>query len=334
MQTNQPRNVVARSAERDRGERPPEDLVDVLHGLRAIPKRLPCRLLWDERGAELFARICTIDDYYLTRHEHALLARRLPAIATTVGRRARIIEPGSGTGEKTRMLLAALADPASYLAIDVEAAQLAAAAVVLRGAFPRVEVTPVCGDYTQPLALPAATARCDRTLVFFPGSTIGNFERAEAERFLARFADHAGASGLLLLGADSNADPRALVSAYDDRDGLTAEFDRNVLVHLNRVYDASFDPDAFVHRAVWDAAWSRIEMHLVSACDQRVRVAGERFRFARGESIVTEHCYKHPPDVLEDVLARSGWQVVEMFPDPCGWMRLWLCERVPRGAPR
>ena len=303
---------------------PAFDPSDVLRGLRSIRKSLPCRLLWDARGAELFTKICTLEDYYLTRHELALLEKRLPAIAAAVGPRARIIEPGSGVAHKTGMLLRTLAQPASYVPIDVEAEQLAASAVALRAAHPGLEVEPVCADYMRPLALPESRVRYARTLVFFPGSTIGNFELDEAEAFLARFAACAGRGGMLLLGADSNADANSLVRAYDDREGVTAEFDRNVLVHLDRVYGADFEPDAFTHRAVWDAEHSRIEMHLVSMREQRAIVAGEVFSFARGEPIVTEHCYKHSPAALAQILADSGWTVARTFADPAQRMRLWL----------
>jgi dimethylhistidine N-methyltransferase len=300
---------------------------DVIDGLRSSPKRLPCRLLWDPRGAELFARICNVADYYLTRHELALLREHAAAIAAAAGPRARVIEPGSGLALKTRILLDALDAPASYVPIDVEAEQLALATADLRVHYPELEIEPVCADYMRTLELPAPRRAVDRGLVFFPGSTIGNFELAEAEAFLARFAHHAGERGLLVLGADSNSDPQALVRAYDDREGVTAEFDRNVLVHVNRAYGTTFDPDAFAHRAVWDAAHSRIEMQLVAMRDQRVRVADRELVVEDGEPIVTEHCYKYPVAVIEAQLARAGWRVRTVFPDPRGWMRLWLCER-------
>jgi len=299
---------------------------DVLDGLCAMPKRLPCRLLWDARGAELFARICTLDDYYLTRHELALLHAHAAAIAAAAGTRARVIEPGSGLAHKTRILLDALVDPASYVSIEVEAEQLARTSAELRARYPALDVAPVCADYMQPLELPPARG-AGRGLVFFPGSTIGNFELADAEAFLARFARHAGERGLLVLGADSNADRDALVRAYDDREGVTAEFDRNVLAHVDRAYRAGFAPDAFDHRAVWDAASSRIEMQLVSTRTQRVRIGDREIVIERGEPIVTEHCYKYPVAVIEALLARAGWRVRDVFADARGWMRLWLCER-------
>ena len=169
--------------------------------------------------------------------------------------------------------------------------------------------------------------------MFFPGSTIGNFEPDEARRFLARFAAIAGPRGLLLLGADANTDGESLLRAYDDAAGVTAAFDLNVLAHLNRSHGATFDLEAFMHRAVWDATRSRIEMHLVSRRAQTVTVAGHEIAFERGEVIVTEHCYKHPAARLTRLLEQAGWEVRRSFAEPDGRMRLWLAEVGPAVAP-
>jgi dimethylhistidine N-methyltransferase len=308
----------------ERAYRPTDD---VLTGLRAPRKHLPCRLLYDARGAALFEAICELDEYYLTRAELALLRAHLPAIAARIGPTARIVEPGSGAGIKTRRLLAALDTPASYVPIDVSAAQLAVNARALRAEFPTLEILPITGDYTRDLMLPRGTRAFARTIVFFPGSTIGNFEPRAAHQFLARWAAQVGTHGMLVLGADANTDPGTLVPAYDDARGVTAAFDLNVLAHVNRTHGASFDLDAFEHRAVWNAARSRIEMHLVSRRRQVVVVAGERVAFERGEPIVTEHCYKHSPDVLRAVLRDAGWQVHTEHADPHGHMRLWIAAR-------
>lgn len=308
----------------------PQQLDEVLEGLLARDKHLPCKLLYDARGAELFEQICTLDAYYPTRTEIALLEANLPAIAAAVGPSARVIEPGSGEGIKTQLLLAALERPAGYVPIDVSGEQLEQTAIALRTRFPGLIVQPVCGDYTGPLDVPPAPQAAARTLVFFPGSTIGNFEPDAARRFLARLADVAGPNAMLLLGADSNADREALLRAYDDPEGVTAAFDLNILAHLNRTHRATFDLDAFTHRAVWKAARSRVEMHLVSRREQTVAVGDWKIAFARGEAIVTEHCYKHPPAALEGLLGGAGWQVRDVFADPHGRMRLWLAEATPR----
>jgi L-histidine N-alpha-methyltransferase len=301
---------------------------EVLAGLRAPRKHLPCKLLYDARGADLFDQICDLDEYYPYRSELALLEASLPAIAGVVGPAARVIEPGSGAGKKTRMLLTALDRPAMYVPIDVSAEQLADTARALDTAFPGLAVAPIAGDYTTELTLPPARPGIAGTLVFFPGSTIGNFEPDDARRFLARFAKLAGPGALLVLGADANQDTEQLLRAYDDSQGVTAAFDLNMLTHLNRTHAATFDTSAFMHRAVWDAARSRIEMHLVSRRKQVVEVAGEAIAFERGEPIVTEHCYKHPPAVLTGLVGDAGWRVRDVFADPHGRMRLWLCARL------
>jgi len=302
-----------------------QEVVDeVIAGLRAPIKHLPCKLLYDARGADLFERITAVEDYYLTRAELALLESSLPAIATAIGPHARVIEPGSGAGRKTRMLLSALDRPATYVPIDVAADQLAETAAALDIAFPALEVLPVLGDYTQRLVLPVSERPTGTTVVFFPGSTIGNFEPDEARQFLCKLAQLAGPDALILLGADANANRDELLRAYDDREGVTAEFDLNVLAHINTTHDANFELSQFMHRAVWNAAKSRIEMHLVSKRPQTVTVAGHRFNFARGEHIVTEHCYKHAPATLETFLLDSGWRVAETYVDPDQRMRLWL----------
>jgi dimethylhistidine N-methyltransferase len=300
---------------------------DAIAGLRAPHKHLPCKLLYDARGAELFEQICSLDEYYPYRAELALLERHLPDAARAIGPAARVIEPGSGAGVKTRMLLAALDRPASYVPIDVSSEQLALTARELAAARPGLEVVPIAADYTRPLELPPPAPGTGTTAVFFPGSTIGNFEPDEARGFLARMAALAGPGAMLVLGADSNTEPEALLRAYDDAQGVTAAFDLNVLAHLNQSHGATFDLSAFLHRAVWNAARSRVEMHLVSRRRQVVRVAGEPIRFERGEAIVTEHCYKHPPEAMAALLAGAGWRVAQVFADPDGRMRLWLAER-------
>ncbi|HTR56530.1 MAG TPA: L-histidine N(alpha)-methyltransferase [Kofleriaceae bacterium] len=296
---------------------------DVLTGLRDAQKHLPCRLLYDERGAELFEQICALDEYYPSRTELALLAAHLPELGRLLGPRVRVIEPGSGAGVKTRMLLAVLDDPAGYVPIDISGAQLEANARALRAEFAGLDVQPIHGDFTAPLELPDTPAAA-RTLVFFPGSTLGNFEPAEARAFLVRLHALAGDHGALLLGTDSNQDASSLLRAYDDAAGVTAAFDLNVLAHVNRSYDATFALDEFAHRATWTAERTRVEMQLVSRREQDVRVAAETFRFTAGETIVTEHCYKHGPETLAAMLAVAGWRVAEVAIDARERIRLWL----------
>ncbi|HUQ05096.1 MAG TPA: L-histidine N(alpha)-methyltransferase [Kofleriaceae bacterium] len=303
------------------------DVDDVLRGLLSPRKHLPCRLLYDARGAELFEQICTLDEYYPTRTELALLGQHLPAYAESIGAHARVVEPGSGAGVKTRMLLRALDRPTGYVPIDISREQLDENAVALRAEFPGLDVQPVCGDYTSDLALPRPATQPARTVAFFPGSTIGNFEPDQARAFLVRLAGLVGRDGVLVLGADANNDRASLVHAYDDGLGVTAAFDKNVLAHVNRTHAATFDLDAFTHRAVWDASHHRIEMHLVSIRAQTVRVGGLPIRLERGESIVTEHCYKHPRAAMAAMLAETGWRLRRVDADDRDRMHLWLATR-------
>ncbi|MDB4958328.1 MAG: L-histidine N(alpha)-methyltransferase [Myxococcales bacterium] len=311
-------SVVARQLARD------ED--DVIAGLRSHPKRLPCRLLYDAIGAELFERITQTDAYYPTRTEQALLDAYLPAIAREVGPRARVIEPGSGAGIKTRRLLAKLDHPASYVAIDVSREQLEHTATRLHQEQPDLEVEAIAADFTRAFTLPAPRSTVGRSLVFFPGSTIGNFEPFDAVAFLRRFQRFAGPRGLLLLGADGTRERDVLVRAYDDEQGVTAAFNTNLLAHLNRARGANFDLTAFDHRAVWNELRSRVEMHLVSRRAQTVRVGNESFELAAGEPLVTEYAYKHTALALRSILAAAGWRVREVYTGAVHPMRLWLCE--------
>jgi dimethylhistidine N-methyltransferase len=299
----------------------------VIAGLSTMPKRLPAKWLYDARGADLFEQITRLDDYYLTRSEHELLAKILPAVATRVGAQARVIEPGSGAGVKTRMLLGQLSRVASYVPIDVAEDQLASTATLLRHAFPRLEVLPVLADYATPFEIPLGDRAYKQTVVFFPGSTIGNLEPQDAVRFLARLADLAGTRGWLLLGADTNRDVDQLLRAYDDADGVTAKFNLNVLDHLNREFEANFDRTRFTHCARWNAAESRIEMHLVSDRRHDISIAGRLVRLEASEPIVTEHCYKHTTAAIDVLLWSSGWRTDRVFSDVDQRMRVWLAKR-------
>ncbi|MBV8759977.1 MAG: L-histidine N(alpha)-methyltransferase [Deltaproteobacteria bacterium] len=306
----------------------PDD--DVLAGLRASPKRLPCRLLYDATGAELFEQITGVDDYYPTRIEYRLLDEILPSVAEDMGAAARVIEPGAGAGCKTRRLLRALYAPASYVGIDVSREILEQTHRTLARELPTVDVQTVCADFTRPYKLPAPRRSIGKTLAFFPGSTIGNFEPFDAVMFLSGLAHMAGHNGRLLLGADGTHDPEALVRAYDDSDGVTAQFNLNVLDHLNRTRGARFDLAMFRHRAVWNERHSRVEMHLVSQREQTVDVGGAVIHLGQGEPIVTEHCYKHSVQAMRSMLHAAGWEARQVLTGTEQPMRLWWCAPLVR----
>lgn len=299
---------------------------DVLTGLLGHPKRLPCRLLYDERGAELFDQITCTDDYYPTRVELRLLDECLPRIAAEAGVAARVIEPGSGASIKTKRLLRALEAPASYVTIDVAREALEYTARVLAAEHPRLDIHTIVADFTRPFTLPAPRRPVGRTLVFFPGSTIGNFEPHDAIEFLRRLRRCAGASGCLVLGADGTREKETLERAYDDSEQVTVAFNKNVLAHLNRTRRTEFDLDAFEHRAVWNEHRSRIEMHLVSRWEQSVVLDGRVIGFGAREPIVTEYSYKHTLSAMRVILMEGGWEVRDVFTGREQPMRLWLCE--------
>ncbi len=287
---------------------------EVLRGLRSTPKTLPPKLFYDARGAALFERICTLDEYYLTRAELEILRERIGEIAELAGPGCALIEYGSGAGVKVRLLLDALVSPASYVPIDISAEQLDRVAGEIAAEYPAVAVRPVCADYTAPLDIPPLPVRA-RRLAFFPGSTIANFHPAEAAAFLTRIRRTIGPDGALVLGADRRKDPRVLEAAYDDRKGVTAAFNLNMLARLNREFEADFDLDRFEYRAAFNAEASRIEMHLVSREPQRVRVAGEAIDFAAGETIWTECSYKYDEAMLAQIADAAGFAVTRIWTD-------------------
>ena len=287
---------------------------EVLRGLRGTPKTLPPKLFYDATGAELFERICALPEYYLTRAELEILRAHVGEIAAAAGAGRALIEYGSGAGVKVRLLLDALESPLAYVPIDVSAEQLARVSAELAADYPHVAVRSLCADYTRPLALPPLPP-ASRRLAFFPGSTIGNFHPTEAAAFLRRVRRTVGRDGALVLGVDRRKDARVLEAAYDDAAGVTAAFDLNLLRRLNRELGADFDLERFRHRARFDAEASRIEMHLVSLADQRVRLGDATIRFARGESIWTESSYKYDRARLDELAGAAGFAVERRWTD-------------------
>ncbi len=287
---------------------------DVLCGLTASRKTLPAKLFYDEAGAQLFERICTLDEYYLTRTELSILRHSINEIGERVGPRAALVEYGSGAGVKIRLLLDALCEPSAYVPIDISHEQLARVASELAGDYPKVAIRPLCADYTHPLSLPQLPDH-DRRLGFFPGSTIGNFHPAEAAAFLRRIRRAVGPGGMLLLGVDRRKDPAILNAAYDDREGVTAAFNLNVLRRINRELDANFDLSRFRHRAFFNESAGRVEMHLEAIVAHEVEVGGAAISFARGETIWTESSYKYDREQLATVTAAAGFEVERLWTD-------------------
>ncbi len=290
----------------------------IVAGLGASPKTLPASLFYDARGAGLFEQITELPEYYPTRTEAAILDRHAGDLADLMGPRVALIEPGSGSATKVRRLLVAMHDPVAYVPVDVAREQLLDAAEDRALEFPQLTVTPVWADYSEGITLPPLPESA-RKVVFFPGSTIGNLHPHEASVFLHRMRELVGRDGGMILGVDRRKDPRILHAAYNDAAGVTAEFNLNMLVHLNREFRGTFDRTKFVHRAFFADSESRIEMHLEAVVPHRVQVAGEEFSFAKGETIRTEVSYKYDRARLDDVARAGGWRVEELFTDAKSW---------------
>lgn len=271
-------------------------LSDALAGLGATPKRLSPKYFYDREGSLLFDEICELSEYYVTRTELSILEERSAEIAARLaeGGPCRVVEPGAGSGTKTRLLLRALGKGrcAAYVPVDIAGEHLEHTARQLRAEIPWLDVVPFAADFTAELPLPSAGAAA-RTVVYFPGSTIGNFDPDEATRLLTRFRRAAGENGLVLLGVDLKKDPSMLHAAYNDARGVTAAFNKNVLRRMNDELGADFDLDAFDHYAFYAPVPGRIEMHLVSKRRQEVHLDGQTFTFEHGESLCTECSYKY-----------------------------------------
>ncbi len=288
---------------------------DVLEGLARRPKSIPPKWFYDAKGSELFEAITELPEYYPTRAETALLSRIAPELAARIPPDAILIEYGSGASAKTRLLLDAAPQLGAYAPIDISVSALEAAAASIRRDYPSLLVEPLARDFTRGGEAPAAAAG-RRRVGFFPGSTIGNFDPAEAVRLLAEARRLMGEDGLFILGADLVKEVRVMTSAYDDAAGVTAAFNKNLLARIDRELGGDVDLDAFEHRAVWNAEDSRIEMHLVARAAQTVRVAGRAFDFAAGESLHTENSYKFTVEDITGMAKRAGWTLLERWIGP------------------
>jgi dimethylhistidine N-methyltransferase len=299
---------------------------EVLRGLRSPQKELPCKLLYDEVGSDLFEQISTLDEYYPTRAELRIMRMASAEMAARLGPGCLLIEYGSGSSTKTRLLLDHLERPAGYVPIDISREQLRQSAEAISRAYPSLEVLPVVADYTGAFEIPLAGDRETRRIAYYPGSTIGNFVPDDARRFLARMAALCGPASGLLIGVDLKKDPLMLHRAYNDALGVTAAFNLNLLTRLNRELGASFALDQFRHYAFYNAVFARVEMHLVSLIDQWVQVAGVDIHFERGESVWTESSYKYNPEDFAALAASAGWRVEQVWTDDRGLFSVQYCS--------
>jgi L-histidine Nalpha-methyltransferase len=320
----------------------PSLVEDVLRGLQSAPKRISPKYFYDERGSQLFDAICELPEYYITRTETRILEQHAQEIAASIGENALLVELGSGASTKTRLLLDQLPDLAAYVPVDISRTHLIAAAQRISAAYPRLEVLPTCADFTQTFPLPRPRRAPSRVVVFFPGSTIGNFSpppaAVELMKVMAGIAagtstarvgipTSSSAGGGLVIGFDLIKDPAVLERAYDDSAGVTAEFNLNVLRRLNHDLGANFDLQRFRHQALWAPECSRIEMRLVSNMPQTVSIAGEDISFAANEPIITEHCHKYTPELFATQARAAGWTSRQTWVDDLEYFHIQYLEQ-------
>ncbi len=288
---------------------------EVIAGLTNSPRTWPCKYFYDERGAELFQKICELPEYYITRTEIGILRLHGAEIAAALGADIELIGLGTGAGTKTRILLEELKTPRVYVPIDISKEQLEESCARFRQTFPDLQILPVCADYLEPFELPLPRKLSARSVIYFPGSTIGNFEPDAAVAFLERLVDIAGDGGGLLIGVDLQKDRHVIERAYNDAAGVTAAFNLNLLARINRELGGEFDLTSWQHRAIYNENAGRVEMYLVSRTKQRVQIEDQYFNFAAGEAILTEYSYKHTPPGFAALARKAGFRFANLWTD-------------------
>jgi L-histidine Nalpha-methyltransferase len=302
------------------------DVAELIASLSETPPRIPSKYFYDAAGSALFEEICALHEYYPTRTELAIMREHVADMAARLGPDVVLVEYGSGASVKTGLLLASLAEVRAYVPIDVSVSALEAAAARLAEEFPGLAIEPVAGDFTRPLALPPSVAPDRRRVVYFPGSTIGNFMHDDARELLAGMRKLVGRGGAALVGADLRKDPDVLRAAYDDAAGVTAAFNLNLLHHVNREFALGFGPEGFIHRAPWVDSEGRVEMHLVATQRQCARLDGHEFVLEPGDYLLTEYSHKYRLQEFHGLAVSAGWRVAETWTDARGWFSVHLLE--------
>jgi len=305
-----------------------DDLKEIQAGLSQQSKSISPKFFYDDAGSKLFDAICELPEYYPTRTELGIMRANIDEIAELIGERASLIEFGSGSSRKTLVLLERLRELAVYVPVDISREHLLQTAENIRADYPAIEVLPVAADFTKPFQLPSPRVMPLRNIIYFPGSTIGNFS-AEAGLELLKVMHHeAGEDGALLIGVDLQKDVAVLERAYNDSAGVTAQFNLNVLRRLNREFGGTFDLQGFRHRAIYNEDAGRIEMYLDSVRDQTAEVGGKTFSFAEGEAINTEHSYKYTLEGFAGMALAAGFQIVKVWMDAKRLFSVQYCVRV------
>lgn len=288
---------------------------EVLAGLRQPNKALPGTLLYDEQGSQLFDKICEQPEYYLTRTELRIMQQSIGEIAAFIGEEAALVEYGSGSSLKTKILLDHLSRLTCYIPIDISKEHLLQAATNLAGRYPQLEILPVCADYSQPFCLPSPSKRAARYVAYYPGSTISHFYPEEAVAFLAQVRTVCGPESVLLIGVDLKKDARVIEPAYNDRAGFSRAFSNNILRHTNARFGADFDPANFAHLAFYNEQQGRVEFYLTSCQPQTVHLQGETIAFAEGERIHLAYSYKYSLAEFAELAAKGGWRIQRVWTD-------------------
>jgi len=305
-----------------------DDLDDIVAGLEREQKMISPKYFYDERGSQLFDEITRLPEYYPTTTEIGIMQDNIAEIADLIGEHASLIEFGAGSSVKIRILLEHLKSLAAYVPVDISDEHLLAAADGLRKDYPHIEILPIAADFTQPFDLPTPSVMPLRNIVYFPGSTIGNFTRDGALELLGVMHHEAKEDGALLIGVDLQKDVRILERAYNDSKGVTAAFNLNMLRHLNRDYGADFNLEAFRHRAVYNSVEGRIELYLDSTAEQTVHIGGSTIRIADGEAILTEYSHKYTLQSFAELAAKAGFEVRRVWMDAERLFSVQYCVRV------
>ncbi len=290
-------------------------LNEVIHGLSQPNKQLNCKYFYDEQGSKLFDQICELDEYYLTRTEIAIMQKHASEMAEQLGREIALVEFGSGSSVKTRVLLDHLCEPSAYMPLDISEEHLLKTTVQLRNAYPAIEIIPIIADFTQGFTLPATKRPYSHAAVYFPGSTIGNFTPAQANQMMRRIGKILGRDGGLLIGIDLQKDPTIIEAAYNDADGVTEAFNLNVLHRIARDLDAEINVDQFRHKAVYNQDRGRVEISIVSQANETIQVGDREFVVSKGEEIMTEYSHKYTIDEFSALAADAGFSLHKHWTD-------------------
>jgi dimethylhistidine N-methyltransferase len=290
-------------------------LRDVVDGLTRKQKTLPCKYLYDERGSKLFDQICELDEYYPTRTELQIMETHAESIASQIGKEVMLVEYGSGSSTKTRILLDALDEPVAYVPIDISEEHLLRTADSLRSAYPEIEILPVVADFTKPFSLPVSNREPSHVALYFPGSTIGNSTKSDAGKLLQFMSTMLGTNGGLLIGIDLQKDVAVTEAAYNDGAGVTAEFTLNLLTRINTEHDSDFDLEKFEHKAAYNANEHRVEISISSLCNQQVLIDNQKIEFTQGEEIHTEYSHKYTIDGFAKLAAGFGFSLHKYWID-------------------